>query len=72
MIKIKVADLVIKVNNRYNTVVEKCRDYLVADDTPEDFFIEITDEEIAHVKKETKALFFVLTPKKTRRFFVVK
>lgn len=51
MIKIKVADLVIKVNNRYNTVVEKCRDYLVADDTPEDFFIEITDEEIAHVKK---------------------
>lgn len=48
---IKVADLVIRVNTKYQTVVEKCADYIVSDDTPEDFTIEITDEEIEQVKQ---------------------
>ncbi len=52
--KIKVADLVIQVNNKYQTVVDKCKDFIVPDNTPEDFNIEITDEEIEKVKQRKR------------------
>ena len=45
MIKVKLADFIIEIRNKYNFVQRQCSNYIVDDGEP-DFIIECTDEEI--------------------------
>ena len=47
--KIKIADFVIQIDNKYDFVFQQCRDYLTKEE-PVDFCIFCTDEEIAEEK----------------------
>lgn len=46
MIKIKIADFVIGIDNGYDFLRTLCKDYLVGDDTPTDFCVKATEQEI--------------------------
>ena len=45
MIKIKIADFVIEINNKYDFIEHQCQSYLVSEGTP-DFTVECTDDDI--------------------------
>ena len=45
MIKIKIADFIIQINNRYDYIEQQCKKYLVNDENV-DFVIDCTDDEI--------------------------
>lgn len=47
MFKIKMADLVIHIDNKYDFVLNLCRDYIVDDNEKEDFSVCISDDDIA-------------------------
>ena len=51
MIKIKLADIIIDIDNRYSFLEKQCEDYTVKDGNA-DIFVRVTDEEI---EKERKA-----------------
>lgn len=45
MFKIKIADFIVEIQNKYNHIPSLCKDYIVNDGEP-DFIISCTDEEI--------------------------
>jgi hypothetical protein len=45
MIKLKLADFIIQINNRYDFVEKQCKGYIVDSGEP-DFIIECTENEI--------------------------
>lgn len=45
MIKVKIADFIIQINNKYDFVKQQCKNYIVDDGQP-DFVVECTQEEI--------------------------
>ena len=45
MITVSIADLTIKIENKYKYIEKQAEDYLVPDTTP-DFSVSVTDEEI--------------------------
>ncbi len=47
MFKIKIADFVIEIHNKYDFVKHLCKNYIVDDSSIADFSVEATDEEIA-------------------------
>lgn len=46
MFNIKMADLIIKIDNKYDYVFKLCKDYIVGDDEKEDMFICVNDDDI--------------------------
>lgn len=50
MFFIKIADLVVKINNKYEYVTELCKDYLIEEAVP-DIVVDITDDDV--LKEQT-------------------
>lgn len=49
--KIKLAGIIIEIENQYNEIVERCRDYLADENEIPDMTIRITEDERAYVKQ---------------------
>ena len=46
MITVSIADLTIRIENKYEYIVKQSEDYIVSDDVAADFSVSVTDEEI--------------------------
>ena len=46
MITVSIADLTIRIENKYDYIKKQSKDYLVSDDSAVDFSVSVTDEEI--------------------------
>lgn len=46
MFNIRIAELVVRIDNKYDYVREFCKDYIVSDELPADMTVSVTDEDI--------------------------
>ena len=53
MFKIRIADVTVEIDNRYNYVYEKCRDYLTSDGEPA-FRVAVSDAEVRTFLQEDR------------------
>ena len=57
MFKIKIADLVVEINNKFDFVKKVCKDYIVDENTKSDFSVCVTQEELEKDKKTANGNF---------------
>lgn len=58
MFNIRIAELVVRINNKYDYVREFCRDYIVSDELPVDIEVSVTEEKaLAEINAYGKCMF---------------
>lgn len=46
MFNIKIANIIVRIDNQYSYVYRLCKNYIVEDTLPEDLYVRVTDEEV--------------------------